>query len=211
MTNKNYSKPLLIGAAAITALAVAVLLVFGGNTVSNYTFANLSFGLFVNAFVCALLVVAVTTGYFAVRFKKNGVYLGLYSALSALICAVVAFDLCVICRAPLGDLTFAVMLTCVVLNYMTAVVFANSYVPKITKKKKQAEVSDPVVTAVTKTRKAFSVLFVITIVTLVAAAVISFVFSAFSLSLCATPAILSIAYSLALSLSFSCRLYAQKI
>lgn len=211
MTNKNYSKILLLVSAVLTVLAVAVLLVFGGNTYASFTFANLSFNLFLKAFILTVLVFAVTTGYFFIRFKKNGLYLGIFTALSAVISGVVAFDLCVLCRAPLGDLTFAVMLLCVAVVYVTSVIFANNFKKASTKKKKQKDSASAFETAVVSTRKSFAIVFAVIIVTLVSAAILTFVFSGFTLALCAAPSIIATAYSIALTLEFGCRYYADKI
>ncbi len=211
MTNKNYSKILLLVSAALTVLAVAVMLIFGGNTYASFTFRNLTFNLFIKAFVLSVLVFAVTTGYFFLRFKKNALHLGIFTALSAVISGVVSFDLCVLCRAPLGDLTFAVMLLSVATVYVTSVIFANNISRKTSKKKKQKEAVSPFDSAVASTRKSLATVFAVIIVTLVAAAILSFVFSAFTLALCAAPAIIAIAYSIALTLEFGCRHYADKI
>lgn len=211
MKNKKYSKSLLLVSALLTVLTVAVFIFFEGNTYASFTLKNLTFNLFVKAIVCALLMASVTTLYFLARFKKKGFYLGLYTALSALISSVVAFDLCVLCRAPLGNLTFAVILFSVATTYVTAVTFAGNYAKKTSRKNKKEEDSTSYDNAVAKTRKAFGAVFVVVVLTLVTGAIISFVFSAFSLALCAAPAILSVAYSFALFLSFGGRLYADKI
>lgn len=211
MANKNYSKLLLLLSAALTVVTVAVMLVFGGNTFASFTFRNLTFNLFLKAFVLALIVFAVTTAYFVIRFRNNGLYLGIYSAISAVISSVVAFDLCVLCRAPLGDITFAVILLCVVLVYLTSVLFANFIKKNNVRKKKSKDNASAFDNAVAYTRKALSVVLIVLIVTIVAAAILSFIFSAFTLTLCAAPSVVAASFSIALTLEFGCRHYMDKI
>lgn len=210
MKNKNYSKILLLVGALLTVLSILVFAFFKGNTMASFTLGNLTVNLFIKAVVCAVLVFAVTTIYFCIRFKKKGFYLGVYSGVSALVNCVVAFALSTLCRAPLGNLTFAIMFFCVAVTYVTAVVFADNMINTSVKKNKKTEDTTLYDKAVCKTRKAFTVPFIIMIVTLVAGAVISFAFSAFSLALCAAPTILSAAYSFAFFLSWGGKHYADK-
>ena len=211
MKNKNYSKPLILVAALLTVLTMGVFIFFEGNTYASFTLDNLKLNLFVKAFVCAILLVVATTVYFAVRYKKNGLYLGLYTGLCAVISTVVSFDLCVLCRAPLGDITFAVLFLSLCVTYGACAVFAGNMVKKVSKKKKTDDEISLYENAVASTRKAFASVFLMLIVTIVAAAVISFIFGAYNLALCAAPAILSTAYSFALFLTLGGRKYADKI
>ncbi|MBQ1977994.1 MAG: hypothetical protein II225_04520 [Ruminococcus sp.] len=211
MKNKNYLRPLILVAALLTVLTLGVFIFFEGNTYASFTLENLTLNLFVKAFVCALLMVFATTVYLVIRYKKNGLYLGIYTGLSAVISTVVTFDLCVLCRAPLGDITFALLFLSLCVTYTACAVFAGNMVKKASKKKKADNEISPYQIAVANTRKAFSAIFAVFVVTIVAAAVISFIFGAFNLSLCAAPAILSAAYSFAFFLSFAARKYADKI
>ena len=211
MTNKNYSKLLLLVAAALSVISALVVTVFDANTFANFSFKNLTFNLFLKAFFLIVFIFVATTAYFYVRFKKNGIFLGMFTALSAAVSSIVAFDLCLLCRAPLGDITFAVMLLSIVAVYTVSVIFADNSVRVIVKKKKQKTESTQYETAVIKTRKALAVAFSVVVITIVAAAILSFVFSAYSLALYAAPAVVSVAYSVALALQFGCRSYTEKI
>ncbi len=211
----NFSKlfkSTLIAAAAVTVIGVLLLVIFGGKTAATYTMQNLRISLFVKAFVASVLVLAATMLYFIIRFKKNGVFLGLYTAMSAVISAVVAFSVCVICRAPLGELTFALMLLAVMLSYITAVVFVNNFSAKNTSRKKSAAVADDnYTTAADKTWAVLRYLVTVICIVLVAAFVIALIFAVKAVPFYALPAIFVTVFSVIQTIAVGCKFYSAKV
>lgn len=205
------SKLSVIIAAALTVVSVLMLILFGGNTFASYTMQNLRPSLFVKAFVAAVLVLGLTIIYFLIRHKKKGLFLGLFSALSAVISAVTAFAFCVICRAPLGGLTFAVMLFAVVLTYVTAVIFSNNLaVKKVSRKKNAENTTDNYTIAADSTWRSIAPVVAIICVVLVVAFVLSLVFKVAVLPAYAIPAVLTAIFSVIQTIAFGCKLYSDK-
>lgn len=207
---RGLSKIVLIIAAAVAVAGIAILAIFGGKTFSSYTFANLSVGLILKAVVAGVLVCALTLLYFVIRFKKNGVIMGLISSLGAAVNAVVAFALCIICRANLGDMTFAVVLMAVALSYITFVLFYDGFTVKSTRKKNAAPDTDNYTLAANNAFKPMIVVLALICIVLAGAFVVSLVFGAGVFAFYAIPAILTAVFSVVFTLAFTCKLYADK-
>ncbi len=205
------SKLVLIIAAAVVAAGALILAIFGGKTLAPYAFADLSISLVIKAVVAAVLVCALVLVYFFIRFKKDGVKMALISTAGAAVNALVAFALCVICRASLSDMTFAVVLLAVALSYITFVIFAYSFTKKVSRKKTAEVETDAFSTAANKVWQIMLVLLVLLCVVLVAAFVVSLIFSAGVFAFYALPAILTAVFSVVFTLAFTCKLYADKV
>ncbi len=204
-------KPMLIISAAVTLLGILFLILFSGGTFASFTLQNLRLSLFVKVIVTAILVFASTLLYFFIRFKKKGFFLALFAALSAGISAVVAFALCVVCRAPLGEYTFALMLLGVVLSYAASVLFANNLTAKKPSRKKTAEPSeDNYSIAAELTWKSLVYFLAVICVVFVAAFVVSVVFAVRVVPMYALPAIIVTLFSVIQTISVGCKLYASK-
>lgn len=209
---KNLFKPSIIISSAITVLGVLMLIIFGGKTSAEFTTQNLRFSLFARAFVASALTVLLTLIYFAIRFKKKGVFLSLFSALSALISGVVGFALCVICRAPLGGITFAVMLLGVFLSYITSVIFANNYTfGKASRKKKGSVATDNYTFAAEKTWISLVGVLALICIVLVVAFVLSLIFAVKAVPMYALPAIITSVFSVLQTIAVCGKLYTDKV
>lgn len=185
-----------VAAGVITLCGVLFLIFFGGHTEPTYNLHNLSFGFFLKAFLAALISVALIFLYFLIRYRKDALRMTLLSALGVIVSAVTAFSFCAICGAHLGNLTFAVMLTAVLLSFITFITFAHG----IDKK------SDG--------NPAFSYLSVVLLVSVVVLAVlfvVSMIFSATNLALYVLPTILTVVFSTVFTLSVPCVLYNKNI
>lgn len=208
---KSLFKPSIIISAALTVIGIILLLIFGGKTNPEFTTRNFNLSLFIRAFVASVLVIALTLVYFVIRFKKKGLLLSLFSALSAVISGVTGFALCVICRAPLGGLTFAVMLLGVLLSYITSVLFANNLVfGKASRKQKGNTATDYYTVAAEKTWGSLVYVLAIICLVLVAAFVVSLVFAVKAVPFYALPAILTAVLSVIQTISVCGRLYTDK-
>lgn len=210
--NINFNKllkPLLIINAAVFAVGVIMLAIFGGNTFAEYTLNNIRTSLIVKIFVFAALVVLFTTLYFFIRFKKKGLWLGLFAGAGAAISALVSFAFCVIFRAPLCEITLALVLFSAIITYITSLVFANKLNSVVIKKNTdKSELYSKLA------RDTFSAL-LLPVILLVLVAVIGFVvaliYSASLVYLYAFPVVLSVAVSVITAISFTCNLYFKKI
>lgn len=207
----SLSKLLLIIAAAIVVAGGLLLLIFGGNTSAHFAFSNLSFSLVIKAFVAALLVCALVLVYFLVRFKKSGIKMALIATAGASVNALVAFALCIICRASLSDMAFAVVLLSVALSFITFIIFAYSFTKKTSRKKTAETEVDSFSVAANKVWQIMVIILVLICAVLAAAFVASLIYSAGVLALYALPAILTAVFSVLFTLSFTCKLYADKV
>ncbi|MBQ8000583.1 MAG: hypothetical protein IJ298_05120 [Ruminococcus sp.] len=206
----SLSKLMLIIAAAVVVAGIALLAILGGNTFAYCSFANLSFSLVAKVAVAAVLVCALVLVYFVIRFKKSGVMMAVVSTIGAAVNALVAFALCIICRANLSDMAFAVVLFAVALSYITFVLFAHSFTKKTSRKKAAEPEVDAFSVAADKVWQLMVIMLILICVVIVAAFVASLVFSAWVLALYALPAILTAVFSVLFTLSFTCKLYADK-
>ena len=207
----SLSKLLLIVALAVVVAGIALLLILGGNTAAPFTFANLSFTLVIKAVVAAVLVCALVLLYFFIRFKKQGLKMALISTAGAAVNALVAFALCIVCRASLSDMVIAVVLLAFALSYVTFVIFAYKFTKK-TSRKKTAEVEvDAFSVAANKVWQIMFFMLVLVCATVAVAFVAALIYSAGVLALYALPAILAAVFSVLFTLSFTCKLYADKI
>lgn len=210
----NFAKlffPVLWFCGGVALLGLIMLLIFGGNTAAQYTLNNLRTSLFVKALVSLVLVVLLTTGYFFIRFSKNALWVSLYTAASVVLNSITAFFLCVITRAPLGELTFAVVLLAVLLTYATSLMFMYSLSLSAKKKKKTADAQNVYMNISTDTfGKMLLPLMLITVV-IVCGFVLACVFSAPVLMLYALPAIITAVSSVIITIAFGCRLFLNKM
>ena len=204
-------KPLLIIAASVVAAGILMLLIFSGKTEPQYTLNNLSFSLFLKSFMTAVLVLLLTSVYFFIRFKKGGIMLGVYTALSAVVNSLVSFALCVITRAPLGGMTFAVIIISVLLTYMVAILFKNNLPdPKNTKKSKKPS-QDNYNTTAQKTFESLALVLAVSVAVVVIAFIISLIYGASALALYALPTIVSGLFSVVFTIGVSCNLYSDRL
>ncbi len=206
----SLTKLMLVIAAAVVAAGALVLAILGGKTFAHYTFANLSLGLVFRCVVAALLVFALVLIYFVIRFKKSGLKMALVSTAGAAINALVSFALCIVCRANLGDMTFAVALLAVILSYVTFILFAYSFVKKVSRKKTDDAEEDAYSIGANKVWKVMFLLLAMICIILLAAFVASLVYGAGVYALYAIPAILTTIFSVVFTLAFTCKLYADK-
>lgn len=203
-------KFILVAAAVVTVIGVALLLIFGGSTAPAYTTVNISFVLIIKAVVAAILVFALLLLYFFIRYKKDGVLMAVWSSVGAVINAVVSFAFCVICRAPLGNFTFAVMLFSVVLTLITFVLFVNKYLLASTRRGKNVTVGSDFNNAANSVFKAMLLVLVIVFVTLAGGFVVSMIYSSTLTALYALPTMLASVFSVVCTLAFSCKLFSDK-
>lgn len=204
------TKLMLIIAAVVIFAGILVLAIFGSNTVPAYGFSNLSLGLVFRALVAALLVLALVLGYFAIRFKKSCVKMALISTLGAAINVLVSFALCVLCRASIGDMTFAVALLAVALSYITFIFFAYSFTKKVSRKKNAEEDVDAYFTGANKVWQIMIFVLVIICTVLLGAFVASIIYGAGVFASYAIPAIFTAVFSVLFTLAFTCKLYSDK-
>lgn len=203
-------KFILIAAAVVTVIGVALLLILGGGTAPAFTTANLSFVLFIKALISVILVFALLLLYFFIRYKKDGVMMAVWSTVGAVINAIVSFAFCVICRAPLGNFTFAVMLFSVALTLITFVLFVTKYLQASTRKGKKVTVGSDFNNSANSVFKAMLLILVIIFVTLAGGFVVSMIYSSTLTALYALPTMLASIFSVVCTLSFSCKLFADK-
>ncbi|MBQ4105093.1 MAG: hypothetical protein IJC86_01745 [Clostridia bacterium] len=203
------SKVMLILAAVIIVAGALVLAIFGGGTAAAYTAANLGLALILKAVVATVLVCALVLLYFVIRFRKDGVKMGIFSSLGAVVSGLMALALCVVCRAPLGNFALAVVLTAVCLSYIASALFFNSFVKK-SSRKKNSPAEDSYNDAANKAFAPLIVLLAIFIGILVGAFVGAAIYGSVSLMLYALPTLLTAVLSILFTLAFSCRLYAKK-
>ncbi len=207
----SLSKLMLILAAAIVVAGALLLAIIGGNAPASFTFANLSFSLVIKAVVAAVLVCALVLIYFFIRFKKSGIKMALIATSGAAVNALVAFALCIICRASLCDMAFAVILLAVALSFITFILFAYSFTKKTSRKKAAESEVDAFSVAANKVWQIMLIILVLLCAVLVAAFVASLIYSAGVLALYALPAILTAVFSVLFTLSFTCKLYADRV
>ena len=206
-------KPLLLFSAGLALVGILFLLIFGGRTYPRYTWSNLRFSLFFKAFATSVFAVLFTSLYYFIRFKNNGVWLGLFSALSAVINVIATFSFCVIFRAPLGELTFALMLFSVFVTYMTALVF-KSNIPKSIKmsaKKKEKKFENAHYSEAANKALQNMFFFIVPVVLVLAAVfVVTLIFGAGELALYVFPAIFITLFSVVQTLGIGCKLFIKK-
>lgn len=204
-------KPALIICGALVLLGVLFLVLFSGGTFASFTMQNLRFSLFAKALVTAILVFVTTFIYFLIRFKKKGIFLAVFAALSSILSAVTAFALCVVCRAPLGEYTFALMLFAVVLSYSVSVVFADNLTgKKIVRKKNSESTEDIYAAAADNTWKNFVYIIAVICVVLASAFILSLVFAVKVVPMYALPAIIVTVFTVVQTIAVGCKLYASK-
>lgn len=204
-------KPLLIACGVIAALGILFLIIFSGKAEAQYTLSNLRFSLILKMFVTAVFAFGLTTAYFSLRVRNKGLWFSLFTGLSAVINSLVSFFFCVICWAPLGELTFAVMIFAIFLSYLTAVLFVSNLTLVSAKKKKKSDSrSDFETLAKNAFTTVLPLLFAVTLI-LVVSFVICLVFSVGTLALYALPAIISGVFTVVFTLSFGCKLYFKKM
>lgn len=207
----SLSKLLLIIAAAVVVAGALVLAIIGGRTYAPYTVSNLSFTLVIKAVVAAVLVCALVLVYFLIRFKKSGVKMALTASAGAAVNALVAFAFCIICRANLSDMAFAVVLFAVALSYITFVLFAYSFANKKPTRKKTAEPEvDMFSVAANNVWQIMLIMLALICVVIIGAFVVSLIFGAGVFALYALPVILTAVFSVLFTLSVTCKLYADK-
>lgn len=206
----SLTKLMLIIAAAVVAAGALVLVLLGGNTVPNYGFSNLTLGLVFRCVAAAVLVFALVLIYFVIRFKKAGLKMAFVSTAGACVNALVAFALCVICRANLGDMAFAVTLLAVILSYITFILFAYSFQKKVSRKKTDETEVDAYSAGVNKVWKIMLLTLVLICVILLGALVASLIYGAGVYAFYAIPAILTAVFSVVFTLAFTCKLFADK-
>lgn len=204
-----YKLSVIVAAAIIVAGAV-MLIAFGGGTFASYTLANLSISMVIKTVVAAVLVCALVLLYLVIRFRKRGVKVALFSTLGAVCSALIAFALCIICRAPLGNYTFAVVLFGVALSYITSVLFFSPINIKLSRKKNATISEDNYNEMANKAFAPMLVILVILFVILVGAFVGALIYGSTLLMLYALPTLLTALISVEFTLAFTCRLYAKK-
>lgn len=207
----SLTKLMLVIAAAVVVAGALILAIFGSKTVNQYGFANLSFSLVIKAVVAAVLVCILVLIYFLIRFKKAGVSMALISTAGAAVNALVAFALCVIFRASLSDMAFAVVLLAVALSFITFIIFAYSFTKKVSRKKTAEAETNAFSVAANKVWQIMFILLVLLCVVLVGAFVVSLIFSAGVFAFYAFPAIITAVFSVVFTLAFTCKLYAEKV
>jgi len=220
MINKINFKKLFLPMVIINAISliagVLMLVCFGGKTYAEFTINNLRSSLVVKTFSSFFFLVALTTLYFFFRFKKQGVFFGIFAGISALINALSAFSFAVVFRANLGEILFTVVLACTLLTYITALVFAANIFSLLTssKKKKKKEDNSAEDTVNSVCQKTLNTVAPI-VLSVVFAAVVGFictlVFGAYALALYALPLILTVINTVLLTLVFMYNVYSKKI
>lgn len=196
-------------AAAVCVAGAVMFLLFGGGAYAHFTAANFNPVILVKTAVSAVLVFAFVFAYLAIRFKKNGLKAALMSTIGAAVSALCAVALCVICRAPLGNYTFAVALEGVCISFITSCVYLNSKTEVVTRKKKSVSTESYNDIA----NKAFGPLFlmlVIVALSLIAAFAAFAVFGVQPLMLYVLAALLTAVVAVFFTLAFTCRIYADK-
>lgn len=207
-----------IAACVIVAAALVLFFIFApADSAHNPMLSVLPFALKALAF--AVFAYGVKLLYFAICFKKAAVRMSLFSVAGSAVSAVVAFAFCIICRAPMGNMTFAVVLFSILLSVISSVLFfRNLPVKKKSKKQKNTDASDVPEAEFTPfeiaSSEAFSVMLIILMITaliLLAAFAVALIFSAYSLCIYVLPAILSSVFSVVFTLSLPCYLYSKKV
>ncbi len=207
---RGFFKFSLIGSIVVFLTAVVLLLTIGGNTEPSFTLGNIGISFLLKAFIYVVLVFFLTMVYYLICYKKKGLKMALFSLVGGLMSALVSFLFCVICRSSLGDLCFPIILTAVLLSYISSAIFFRGYSERGGKKKKGEVLETPFERA---SSKSFGImLYVVLLITLimVAAFIVSMIFSCEVLALCVLPMILSAVYSVVVTLAFACRLYSNK-
>ena len=203
------TKFMAVASAVIAVVGIVMLLIFSGETTPEFTFVNLGWGLVLRTLVAAVLTVALTTAYLLICYGKKGFTMGLTSAFGAVISAVCAFAFCVICRAPLSDFTFPVMLLGVFVSYISSVIFFRSFG---TDKPKGKQFSVDVAFETAANKAFVPLLVMLLLITLVAVGAFAVALFLKSSALClyVLPVILTAIFSVLVTLSFTCNIYAKK-
>ncbi|MBE6734384.1 MAG: hypothetical protein E7563_03455 [Ruminococcaceae bacterium] len=202
---------MFILAGAFVVAGVLLLVINGGNTFAPFTFANLSFSLVVKALVAAVLTFALVLVYLLIRFKKQGVKMALISTLGASINALVAFALCILGRANLCNMALAVVLFAVALSYVTFIIFSYNFNKKTSRKKNAESQEDAFSVATDKAWQVMKVVLILTTGVILAGFVAAIIYSAGVLALYGIPAILTAVFSVLFTLSYTCKLFADKV
>ncbi len=201
----------IVGAAVVIATAITLLLTIGGMTAPAFTWANLSWSLVLKTVVCAVLIYGLTLVYYLISYKKKGLKISLYAFMGGALSTAVAFSFCVICRSPLGHLSFAIMLSAFAFSYITSALFFRAFTEKKERKRKQSTVEvTPFEKASSKAFKIMLYALVLVALILVAGFVFSMIFGSFALMTCVLPAILSLVSAVVITLAFACRMFADK-
>ena len=202
-------KPLMIISAAVALSGIIMLLIFGGNTFAEYTVNNLRTSLVVKIIVFSVLLVLFATAYLFLRFKKKGLWLGLFAGIGAAVNSVTAFCVCIVFRASLGDIALALAVFAALVTYLTALVFANKLSAVVIKKNTNKE--ELYLDIARNTLATLIIPIILFVIVVLVGFVVSLIFSAYILSLYALPVIFTLVYSVIFTITFTCNLYFRKI
>ncbi len=209
-----------IAAGVIVAVALVLFFVFApSDAAHNPTLSVLP--LLLKTVVATVFAYGLSLLYLAICFKKAALRMSLCSLAGCAASAVVSFAFCVICRAPLSNMTFAVVIFSVLVSFVSSLLFFRN-LPEKAKSKKIKKADTRTDTGVSAemtpfdkaSSEAFSVMLVILMITaliLLAAFVVALIYSAYSLCIFALPAILSSVFSVMFTLSLPCYLYSKKV
>lgn len=201
---KSFTLFSLIGAGVVILVGLVMFLIMGGNTVPMYTTANLSISMFIKAFVATTLVWALSLGYYACFYKKLALKYSLISLVSSVVSGFMSLAFIVICRAPLGNFAFAVMLFSVVLSYIAFTLFVR-YLndAKPTRKSKADDEETPENKAIRRTLKVMLYVLLFAVVGLAGSFAVSMIFGSTVLCIYVLPTILSAVATVVFTLSVS--------
>ncbi len=209
----NFSKlfkVMIIIPAVILVAGVALLAILGGNTDPAYTMLNLGLAVVLKTILSAVFAAGLVLLYFVIRFRKQGVLMGLCSGLGAAVSALVAFFLCIICRAPLGNTTFATALASVCISYATSVIFFSRFSVRRSRKKNTDNTDNNYSEASSSVFSTMLIMLVIVLAVIICGFAVAAVFSSTFLMLYALPVLLSAVVAVLFTLAVSCRIYANK-
>ncbi len=199
--------PSLVFSGAVFVLGLLMLLIFGGKTYAEFTLNNLCWGYLVKTGFSLAFVFILTTLYFVVCYKKKGLWFGIFGVAAASVNAVVSFFLCVVFRANLGELTFAVILLSVLFTYITTLVFSFTVTEGLKEKKKKKTTLLLVEKMCLKSFRTMLLPLVLTIFAIIISFVLALIFGVSDLALYAFPVIFSIVSSVVTTLAYICRFY----
>lgn len=201
----------IVGAAVVIAAAIILLLTIGGVTAPAFTLGNLSVAFLLKAVVAAVIIYGLTLIYYLISYKKLGLKISLFALIGGALSVAVAFSFCVICRAPLGHLSFAIMLSSLAFSYISSALFFRAFTQKKERKRKDAaDEATPFEEASSKSFRIMLYCLLLVTLILVAGFVVSMIFSSTVLMSCVLPAILSLISAVVITLAFACRMYSDK-
>lgn len=200
--------PALIIFGAIAVIGLFMFFVFGGKAYPEYTFGNIRPSLLLKAGFSVLFVFVLTTLYFVIRFRKKGLWLGIFGIAAAVLNSLVVFFTGVIFRASLCELTFTIIFLSVLLTYGTLMILGVCAFSGESEKKSKKNKKSEKIPFNEYCQRAFRVMLLplaLIVLALSVSLIVTLLFGIFELCLYVLPAIVSVILSVLFTLTFACK------